>query len=370
MTAAAPRSDKRIWLRVLRRVTPFRGELAGAVFLSLLAASAGSVWASLVGPLLRGVLGGGAMSWGPFELSRDDLMWKVPLAIVGVAAVKGISSWLHAGLMGRVSQGTLSKLRDELYGRLLVLPPKWFEQRHSGELLSRFTSDVAQLEFASGQALSALTRDSMQVLGLLTVCFVTDWRLALVVFLVLPGTIIPVSRFARGVKKTATKSQASLGQLSMIAAEQLHNLPVVQAYRAEDAALSRFDEEQDRYLSVMRRSLFLRGAFSPTTEFLGIIGVAAAVVVGTRAVQLDPSLAGSFVSFLAAALLMYQPVKSLSNTVSQLSQGAGAAARLFEVLDAKPDVDAGGDAGPLKSALRFDDVRLTYADGREALRGL
>lgn len=368
--APSPRSDKRIWLRVLKRTAPFRGALVTAIGLSLLAASAGAIWASLVGPLLRGVLGGGAMTWGPFVLTRDDLVWKLPLAIVGVAAVKGVSSWLHTGLMGRVSQGTLSALRDELYGKLLVLPPRWFEQRHSGELLSRFTSDVAQLEFAAGQALSALTKDSLQVLALLVVCFVTDWRLALVVFLVLPGTIIPVSRFARGVKKTATKSQASLGQLSMLAAEQLHNLPVVQAYRAEAAALTRFDAEQARYLSVMRRSLFLRGAFSPTTEFLGILGVAAAVVVGTRAVQVDPTLAGSFVSFLAAALLMYQPVKSLSNTVSQLSQGAGAATRLYEVLDAKPEADAGGDAGPLTRSLRFDEVRLTYADGREALRGL
>ncbi len=354
----------------MQRTAPFRSTVSVAVLLSLVAAAAGSVWASLVGPLLRGVLTGDAVSWGPFELSRADLVVQLPLAIVGVAAVKGLSSWLHAGLMSRVSQGTLSQLREALYGRLLVLPPKWFEQRHSGELLSRFTSDVAQLEFAAGQALSALSKDTLQVLGLLTVCFVTDWKLALVIFLVLPGTIIPVSRFARGVKKTATKSQASLGQLSMIAAEQLHNLPVVQAYRAEAAALARFDAEQERYLAVMRRSLFIRGAFSPTTEFLGVLGVAAAVTFGTRAVQADPALAGSLVSFLAASLLLYQPVKSLSNTVSQLSQGAGAATRLFEVLDAVPEADAGGEAGPLREALRFEDVRLTYADGREALRGL
>lgn len=369
-STAAARTDKRVWLRVMRRTLPFRGVLAGAIAMSLAAAVAGSVWASLVGPLLRGVLSGGVITWGPFTLEPGDLVTTLPLAIIGVSAVKAVSSWLHAGLMSRVSQGTLSQLRRELYSRLLVLPPKWFEQRHSGELLSRFTSDVAQLEFTTGQALSALSKDTLQVLGLLTVCFVTDWKLALVIFLVLPGTIIPVSRFARGVKKTATKSQASLGQLSMIAAEQLHNLPVVQAYRAEGAALTRFDAEQETYLGVMRRSLFLRGAFSPTTEFLGVLGVAAAIVFGTRAVQADAQLAASLVSFLAASLLLYQPVKSLSNTVSQLSQAAGAATRLFEVLDATPDDDAGGDAGPLTASLRFDDVRLTYADGREALRGL
>lgn len=364
------RSDKRVWLRVVARTAPFRSALLVGLLASVFAAVAGSLWASLAGPLLRSLIGGGDITWGPFQLQRDDLALKLPLAIVLVAALRAIASWVHGGLMGRVSQGVLSKLREELYAKLLVLPPRWFEQRHSGELLSRFTSDVAQLEFSAGQALGSITKDSLQVLGLMTVCLLTDWRLFLVTFIVLPGTIIPVSRFARGAKKAATRSQASLGQLSMMATEQLNNLPVVQAYRAEPQALERFDAEQTRYLSVMKRSLFIRGAFSPTTEYLGVIGIALAVIIGVRAVQADPSLAGHLISFLTAALLLYQPVKSLSNTASQIALGAGAATRLFEVLDAQPELDAGGLAPPLARAVRFEDVRLTYADGREALKGV
>ncbi len=359
-----------MWWRLVARVGPYRGPLIGAIFFSLFAASAGALWASLVGPLMRSLIGGGSITWGPFQLERDDLTFKLPLAIVAAAVLKAVASWLHAGLMSRVSQGVLSRLREELYGRLLVLPPKWFEERHSGELLSHFTSDVSQLEFSAGQALASITKDSLQVLGLLVVCLVTDWRLFLIIFIVLPGTIIPVSRFARGAKKQATKSQASLGQLSMLVSEQLQNLPVVQTYRAEGRALERFDAEQNRYLAAMKRSLFIRGAFSPTTEFLGIVGLAVVMVVGTRAVQLDPSLAGNFVSFLAAAVLLYQPVKSLSNTASQISLGAGAAVRLFEVLDSEADHDAGGEAQPLTQGLRLNDVKLTYPDGREALKGV
>jgi subfamily B ATP-binding cassette protein MsbA len=94
------------------------------------------------------------------------------------------------------------------------------------------------------------------------------------------------------------------------------------------------------------------------------------MVVGTRAVQLEPTLAGNFISFIAAAVLIYQPLKSLSNTASQISLGAGAATRLFEVLDAEPDHDAGGEAKALSTGLELNDVRLTYADGREALKGV
>lgn len=358
-----------MWWRVVARVGPYRRPLILAISFSLFAATMGAVWASWVGPLLRSLIGGGEITWGPFHLEREDLTFKLPLAIVAAAVLKAFASWLHAGLMSRVSQGVLSRLREELYGRLLVLPPKWFEQRHSGELLSRFTSDVAQLEFSAGQALASITKDSLQVLGLLIVCLVTDWRLFLLIFIVLPGTIVPVSRFARGAKKQATQSQASLGQLSMLVSEQLQNLAVVQTYGAEPRALAQFDAEQDRYLAVMKRSLFIRGAFSPTTEFLGVMGLALAMVVGTRAVQLEPTLAGNFISFIAAAVLIYQPLKSLSNTASQISLGAGAATRLFEVLDAEPDHDAGGEAQAL-STLELKDLRLTYPDGREALKGV
>lgn len=365
-----PKADPRVWLRLLGRVRPHQGPLAMAVLASLVAAGAAAVWASLVGPLAQGVLKGGAAAWGPFTLTKADLVTRLPVGLVLVALVKGLGGWLHAGWMAKVAQGVLGALRRDLYGRLLALPPGWFERRHSGELLSRFTSDVAQVEFSVSQALSTLAKDSLQILALLSVCLVIDWRLFLVVFVVLPGTLIPVSRFSRAAKRTATKGQASLGALSMLTAEQLHNLPVVQGYRLEGAALAAFDAEQARYLGVMKRSLFIRGAFSPTTEFLGLVGVAAAVVLGAKAVTAEPALAGSLVSFLAAALLLYQPLKALAHTAQQVSQGAGAATRLFEVLDAVPDADAGGAAGPLAQALAVDGLKLTWPDGREALKGV
>ncbi len=366
-------STPRIWRALVTRAFSRPWLLSAGIVFALMQALAGAAWAALLGPLLKGLLAGGDVTWGPWQLHAEDLTTRVPLAIIAVAAVKGLASWLHAFFMGRVSQRTLSKLRRDLYEKLLALPPSWFEKRHSGELLSRFTADLTALEFASGTALSALTKDALSVLALLALCFVTDWKLALVVFLVLPGMVLPVSRFARGAKKAATKSQASLGRLTLLASEQLANLAVVQAYRAEAQALRAFDEEQSRYFGVMKRSLFIRGAFTPVTEFIGVIGVAAALLFGTRAVQADAALAGSLVSFLAAALLMYQPVKSLSGTASQLSAATGAASRLFEVLhegELSKEAASGASGEHRSVGVRFDDVRVTYADGREALKGL
>ena len=352
-----PLNAIRLWWRLIGFVRPWRGRVALGIVAAVVSALAAAGWAALLGPLLDSVLKAGEVGGvGPWEL-------------VGLAVLKALSSWLNTGLMTSAAQRALGSIRRALYSRLLELPPKWFEARHSGELLSRFTSDVGQVEFAVGQSLSSWAKDSFQVLALMGVCLAADPRLFLLTFVVIPGMVIPVTRFAKSARAAAKRSQASLGVLSQMASEQLANLPVVQAFQLEPASMRAFDEEQGRYLAVMKRSLFIRGAFTPTTELIGMLGAAAALTVGARAVLAEPVLASKLIQFLAAALFMYQPMKSLAGTFSQSMQGLGAAARLFEVLDAPTEPDAGVKAETLES-LRCEGLKVVYPDGREALRGV
>lgn len=360
------RSALSIWWRLVSFTRPWRARIALASFAGLVAASATAAWARLLGPLLEAVLKGGTVSLAGMTFGPDDLALRLPAAVIGMAALKAASTWVHSGLMSSVSQRGLGALRRALYARLLELPPAWFERRHSGELLSRFTSDVALVEFSVGTSLSSWLKDSLQTLALLAVCASIDVRLFLLTFIVIPGMVLPVSRFARSARRAAVSGQASLGALTQLASEHLQALPVVQGYGREARAVSRFDAEQERYLAVMKRSLFIRGAFTPTTEFLGIVGVALALVFGARAVALEPQLAGHLVSFLAAALLMYQPIKSLSGNVSQVMIGLGAGERLFELLDAGVEPDRGASAPPL-AQLCLTNVAFAYPDGRAAL---
>jgi subfamily B ATP-binding cassette protein MsbA len=197
-----------------------------------------------------------------------------------------------------------------------------------------------------------------------------DARLFLLAFILLPAAVIPVSRFARSLKKVSTSTQASLGQLTELTAEQLANLPIIQAYRAVPRSMARFHVLQSQYLRVIDRSLLLRGAFTPTLEFLGILGIALAVAVGARAVSAEPALAGKLLSFLAAALLMYQPLKGLSGTLSLVVQGVGSAQRLFEILDEPVPSTGSREAKPLRAEIRFREVSFSYPGNRQALRDI
>ncbi|MCY1017237.1 ABC transporter ATP-binding protein [Pyxidicoccus sp. MSG2] len=366
----APRPSPHVYRRLLGYLRPYRPLLAAGVGASLVAAAATSAYAWVVGPLLRAVLTGEPITVAGVSLPGDALLERLPLLVVLVALVKSTAQFLQGGLMQRLGQRVMADLRGFLYGRLLGQPPAFFERRHSGELLTRFTSEVPMVEFSVTQALTSYIKDGLQIVSLLVTCFLIDGRLFLFTFIVVPVTVLPINRFARSLKKVAARSQQRLGALTALTAEQLQNLPVVQAYGGQARALETFEGEAERYLTEMRRSLFLRGAVSPTVELLGIAGVAMAVAWGARAVAADPALAGRLLSFMAAALLLYQPVKSLSGTFSQVLTGLAAAERLFALADEPAPPDVGEPAPPLSQALVLEGVRATYQDGREALRGV
>jgi subfamily B ATP-binding cassette protein MsbA len=353
----------------LRYVRPHRGWVVLAVVMSAIGAAAAAAYSYLLGPLLKSVLVGEGASIGPLALEPTAAPWKLAGLVIGLAAVKAVSQLVHTGTMQSVGQRVLGALRRDLYGHLLALPPGYFEARHSGELHARLSLDVAQVEFAVTQALSSYVKDSLQIIALLIVCAVVDLRLFALAFIVLPAAAYPVSRFAKTLKRITVKTQASLGRLSELAADQLHNLSAIKAYRAEGRLAARFEAEQSSYLSAMKRSLFVRGAFTPTLEVLGIAGIAVAIAFGARAVKAEPALAERLLQFLFAALYTYQPVKALSGTFSMVAQGLGAAERLFQVLDEPIPNDGVRSAGPLSQSVELKDVRLIYPDGREALRG-
>ncbi|HSP79283.1 MAG TPA: ABC transporter ATP-binding protein, partial [Myxococcaceae bacterium] len=366
----APRPSPHVYRRLLGYLRPHRRLLAAGLCASLGTAVATSAYAWVMGPLLRAVLTGAPVEVAGVSLPGERMLGLLPLLMVTVAAVKAAAGFLQGGWMQRLGQRVMADLRASLYSRLLAWPPAFFERQHSGELLARFTADVPLVEFSVTQALGAYARDGLQILALLTTCLLIDAKLFLLTFVVVPLTILPVRGFARRLKKVAQRSQSSLGALVALTGEQLQALPVVQAQGGAPRARAAFEAESGRYLGEMRRSLLLRGAYSPTVETLGIAGVALAVAWGARAVAADPELSGRLLSFITAALLLYQPVKSLSGTLSQVLVGLVAAERLFTLTDAPVPPDEGREPAPLGRALELEEVRATYPDGREALRGV
>ncbi|RPH72135.1 MAG: ABC transporter ATP-binding protein [Myxococcaceae bacterium] len=355
--------------RLLALLRPSARLVAGAVLAAMVSAAAAAGYAWLIGPLLRSVLLSEPMRLVGLYTSPERARWLLPGLLVALAVVKAGAQLLQTGWMQVAGQRALATLRSDLYAHLLALPPATHESRASGDVLSRLTADVAQVEFSVTQALTTWVRDALQLLALLGVCLVLDWRLFALSFVVFPAALVPITRFARAVKRAARTTQGRLGNLTALVGEQLHALPVVQAFGMEPRVRTAFDAEQARYLREMDRSLLLRGSASPSIELLGITGLALALAVGAQAVRAEPALASHLMSYVGAVLLMYGPLKTLSSTLTQVVAGVGAAERVFELEDRRTPPDRGEQAPPLHRALRLEDLRIQYGEV-DALRGL
>jgi subfamily B ATP-binding cassette protein MsbA len=342
--------------------------VAGAILAAAVSAVAAAGYAWLIGPLLRSVLLSEPMHLGGLYTSPERARWLLPGLLVLLALVKAGAQLLQTGWMQVAGQRALARMRSDLYAHLLSLPPAIHEARAGGDVLSRLTADVGQVEFSVTKALTSWVRDALQLLALLAVCLVLDWRLFALSFVVFPAALVPITRFARAVKKAARTTQGSLGNLAALVGEQLHALPVVQAYGMEPRVRAQFDAEQTRYLREMDRSLLLRGSASPSIELLGIVGLALALAVGARAVRAEPTLASHLMSYVGAVLLMYGPLKTLSSTLTQVVAGVGAAERVFELEDRSVPPDRGEQAPPLRRSLRIEELRVQYGEV-DALRG-
>jgi ATP-binding cassette, subfamily B, bacterial MsbA len=367
------------YLRLLRFLRPHRGRFAGALACMLVLALATAAYVNLLGPVLEFLFTGDPRQiarfarWLPWSLDLDRAAGEVdrrqvlaflPFVIVGVALVKGLAWFGQRFLMDTVGQRVVADLRRALFDHLLRLSPGFYSRRHSGELMSRFASDVQAVENSVTFAVSSYIRDGLTVVVLLANCFLLDWRLSLMAFVAVPVTILPVVRFAKRLKRYTSQSQSTLGQLAEMVQEALTGIRVVQAFGMERWESGRFGEANARWLRLMRRGVMTRALSSPLMEVMAASGLALAIWwVGGRIVagELD---AGKFFSFVTAVMLLYQPVKSLGRVGQLALQGAAAAERIFEILDAGTDVpDTGtGRLPPFSRELRFEDVHFAYGE--------
>jgi subfamily B ATP-binding cassette protein MsbA len=371
-----------VYWRLLGTVRPYLGQLVAALLCMILLAATTGLYAYMVGPLLKFLITRG--EHGGFEilslvpglsvekLDRDSLLAALPLFILGVALVKGISYFGQFYLMGMVGQRVVADLRDRMFDRLTSLSPTYFQRTPTGQILSRFTNDVYAIEQAVTYTVATYLRDGLQVAVLLVLAFILDWQLALITFVVMPLAIFPIVHFGKRLKQVSSESQSSLGNIADRLHETIRGMRIIQVFNAENFERGRFHQESQGYFRIMHRSFMVRALQSPVMEFLGAFGLAATIwYAGSRvtAGSLDP---GHFVSFFAAVLMLYNPTKSLGRIGDLAAAGVAAAERVFVLLDEPDEIQERPGAVAIKTFEReivFDRVSFSYGTV-EVLKGV
>lgn len=363
--------------RLLRYGWAHRPLLVLAFASMLVLGATTGAYAYLTGPALRFLLSGGEAGLGlPAQLfpavaeaDRQQMLWLFPVAIVVIGVVKGLAYLGQFYWMGLFGQQVVADLRRRMFERLCSLSPIQLSRERSGDLLSRFTADVAHVELAATYTVASYVRDGLQIIILVGVALSLEWKLALGTLLVLPVAVLPASRLTRSVLKRTRQGQAQLGLLAAQIAEGLGGLKTIQAFNAQRAEMDRFTSHAEVHQRAMIRAGWARGAVPGLMEVLAAGAIAAALAFAGATRSIPPE---NLISVLTAVVLIYQPAKDLGR-VSQFGiQAAVAGERIFELLDRPhPVVDALGakEAPALQREVVLDDVAYAYGD-RVALRGL
>ncbi len=376
----------RTYLRIFRFALPYRWHLAAALACMSVLATATAAYVNLLGPTLDFLFTGKTGSvqalsriaprWIPLgeflaHVDRAQMLAALPLLIVGVALLKGVAFFGQSYLMAVSSQRMTADMRRALFDRLVRLPPEFHARHHSGDLIARFSADVTMVQLAISDAVATYLRDGLTVVVMLANCFILDWKLSLISFGAIPATLIPVIRMSKRLRRNTGDSVATIGHISEIALEAVAGIRVIQSFCAEAWESARFADANRRWLKYERRVSRVRSFSSPLMEVMAAVGLAAAIWwVGGRILsgQLE---AGKFFSFIAAVLLLYQPVKQLGKVGQTAILGAVSGQRIFEIIDTPSSVPDDGTVAlpPLAEAIRYEGVRFAYGD-RAVLHGV
>jgi len=262
----------------------------------------------------------------------------IPAAIIIVYFLRSVAMYGQDYLMSYVGQNIIRRLRNTLYNRIQDLPLSFFYKEKTGVLMSRVTNDVNIIKAMVSIAVTGSLRDCFTIVGLTFVIFYQIWELALIAFIVLPVSFYPIIIFGRKVRKVSTGCQEAMADMSAFLHETFAGNKIVKAFGMEPYEKKRFFEKTRRLLRLEMKEVKARAKSSPINLFLGGVGAAVVIWYGGSKVIAGDYTTGTFISFLAAVLLLYAPIKNLSKLNNAIQQGLAATDRVFDIIERESEI--------------------------------
>jgi len=297
-------------------------------------------------------------------INKDVRMLKlIPAAIIIVYFLRSIAMYGQDYLMSYVGQNIIRRLRNTLYNRIQDLPLSFFQKEKTGVLMSRVTNDVNIIKAMVSVAVTGSLRDCFTIAGLTFVIFYQIWELALIAFIVLPVSFYPIVIFGRKVRKVSTGCQEAMADMSSFLHETFAGNKIVKAFGMEPYEKKRFFEKTRRLLRLEMKEVKARSISSPINLFLGGVGAAVVIWYGGSSVIAGDYTTGTFISFLAAVLLLYAPIKNLSKLNNAIQQGLAATDRVFDIIEKESDIPEVQNPVVIKQgphSVKFENVFFKY----------
>lgn len=363
MPAVTPALDaRRLYFRLLGYLWPYWRVFAVSLLGMVVAAATEPAFARLMKPLVD----------GNFARQGQSDLWHVPLWIVTVFVVRGLTSYVNEYSMAWLAGKLVQDLREAMFRQLLCLPVSFYDQSPTGVLLSKVAYDVNQVTQAGANIITVTVKDSLTVLGLLGLLLYTDWQLTLVCIAILPLVGLLIRWASRRLRGLSRDGQQAMGELTQILEEAISCQRVVKIYGGQTQEQTRFAQATNRLRQLNVKQTAASSGNSAVVQLLIACALAIIVYFASQRAANGQLTAGDFMSFMTAMLMLFAPIKRLTSVNESLQKGLAAAESVFSLLDEVPEHDLGQMTLPRAVGdLRFEQVSFHYPQSeRAALTGI
>ena len=298
-----------------------------------------------------------------FEQKDSQMLVLIPVVIVAVFAIKGIAAYGSGYLLSYVGQDIIRRMRNRLYNHIQDLPLAFFQREKTGDLMSRITNDVAIISSMFSSAVTGSIRDGFTIIGLMAVTFVQIPELAVFTFIIFPIAGYPLFYFGRKIRRVRRGVQEAWADLNAFLHETLTGAKIIKAFSMEDHERKRFEQKSRRIFRLEMKENKVKEMSSPLMEILGGLGIGFILWYGGRHVIAGTYSFGTFMSFLTAVGLMYQPLKKISRLNNAVQRGMAAIERIYDILERTSDVIETDSPIPIRNGahrISFADVSFKY----------
>jgi ATP-binding cassette subfamily B protein len=291
--------------------------------------------------------------------------------ILGVVVALNVGSSLFALFQGRLTatmvQRAVFRMREDVQAKLSRLPLSYFDRQPRGELLSRVTNDIDNLQQSMQQTLSQLVTSMLTIVGVLTLMFIVSWELALIALVTVPASAVAMRKIAQRAQPQFIKQWKFTGQLNGHIEEMYTGHALVTAFGQREKAMETFSEQNEALFNASYRAQFISGTIQPVMMFMSNLNYVLVAVVGGLLIASGSLTLGAVTAFIQYSRQFSQPLTQVASMANLLQSSVASAERVFALLDAReqePDAAEPEMPAVVTGRVEFQDVSFRYAADR------
>lgn len=363
------------WL--LKRIFPYIKPFLGRVILGFIIAIPVGLLDGVVSfalkPYMDYVVGQQNLIICGTEIPYTTLAYCMPFAIILFAAFQGLLRYINSYLTDWTSLKITNAVKNDLFARLVFMDTSFFDENSSGLIINRYLTDPDSASKGVVEQIKTFIISLFGAMSLITVMLYSSWKLAIVGVVVLTVAFVPVFAIRKKIKSTSNKNTVITGDIMTTMNETYSGNKVVTAYNLQERQKELFTEGINKSFNVSISLTKRVSWMSPIMYLIASLGIAFVLYYGTRLIYSGQMTAGSFASFVTSLLLLYKPIKTLGNTMTNIQNIFVAMGRVFELFDYIPtikDKDNTVNVPNLQNGISFENVSFEYVENKPVLKNI